>query len=95
MAAEGLSIENTLHFSDHSTKEIFDQLLDIGPVNALIHSKGDSNYKDLNETEFHHNGIQNSMMTDVENTEISVVKYHFLRIKKITKLFILFFPSIA
>ena len=73
MAAEGLSIENTLHFSDHSTKEIFDQLLDIEPVNALIHNKRVSNYKDLNEIEFHHSGIQNSMITDVDNTEIIVV----------------------
>lgn len=95
MAAEGLSIENTLHFSDHSTKEIFDQLLDIGPVNALIHNKRDLNYKDLNETEFHHNGMQNSMMTDIENSEINVVSIISCKSYKITKLFTLFFPSIA
>ncbi|TMW47888.1 hypothetical protein DOY81_007038 [Sarcophaga bullata] len=72
MAEEGLSIENTLHFSDHSTKEIFDQLLDIGPVNTLIHNKRDSKYKDLSESEFYHSDIQNSMMTDIENTEINM-----------------------
>ncbi|XP_037818489.1 putative uncharacterized protein DDB_G0282133 [Lucilia sericata] len=69
MSAVNSSIETNLHFSDQSTTEIFNKLLDICPDNQFLDniSSGFISNDNLNESVFDHCRVENSTMYESSN----------------------------